>query len=106
MAPSGPPGPAGGAGGPPEGRGGAWRCGPVGLSGPGAPSRYATVNLLPHPRHAAGMDLRMSVLNNVDYLATLVSYKFDFRGPSMSVLSACSSSMSAVHLACQSLQLG
>jgi acyl transferase domain-containing protein/acyl carrier protein len=70
------------------------------------PSSYATVNLLPNPRYPAGMDLRMSVLNNVDYLATLVSYKFDFHGPSMSVLSACSSSLSALQLACQSLQLG
>ena len=70
------------------------------------PSRYATVNLLPHPRYSAGMDFGMSVLNSIDYLATLVSYKFDFRAPSMSVLTACSSSLVAVHLACQSLQVG
>lgn len=70
------------------------------------PSRYATVNLLPHPDFAGGMDVGISVLNNIDYLATLVSYKFDFRGPSMAVLTACSSSLTAVHLACQSLQLG
>lgn len=70
------------------------------------PSRYATVNLPGDPRYAAGLDFGTTVLNNIDYLATLVSYKFDFRGPSMSVLTACSSALAAVHLASQSLQLG
>jgi acyl transferase domain-containing protein/NADP-dependent 3-hydroxy acid dehydrogenase YdfG/acyl carrier protein len=70
------------------------------------PTRYLDVNLLANPKYAGALDMGMSVLNTVDYLATLVSYKFDFRGPSMSVLTACSSSLSAVHLACQSLQLG
>jgi acyl transferase domain-containing protein len=41
--------------------------------------------------------------NDKDYLATRVSYKLNLRGPSFAVLSACSTSLLAVHVACQSL---
>ena len=36
-------------------------------------------------------------------LATRVSYQLDLRGPSINVQTACSTSLVAVHLACQSL---
>ncbi|MEJ2417504.1 MAG: beta-ketoacyl synthase N-terminal-like domain-containing protein, partial [Exilibacterium sp.] len=39
-------------------------------------------------------------------IANRVSYYFNFNGPSMAVDTMCSSSLSAIHLACQSLQLG
>lgn len=42
--------------------------------------------------------------NDKDYLASRVSYKLGLRGPSMVVQSACSSSLLAVSMACQSLQ--
>jgi acyl transferase domain-containing protein len=41
--------------------------------------------------------------NDKDFLSTRVSYKLNLRGPSISVQTACSTSMVAVHLACQSL---
>ncbi|WP_263372825.1 non-ribosomal peptide synthetase/type I polyketide synthase [Granulicella aggregans] len=41
--------------------------------------------------------------NHPDYLATRVSYKFNLKGPSFSVQSACSTSLVAVCQACQSL---
>ena len=41
-----------------------------------------------------------------DYLATRVSYKLNLRGPSFTVQTACSTSLVAVHLACQSLASG
>jgi acyl transferase domain-containing protein/acyl carrier protein len=44
--------------------------------------------------------------NDKDYLSSRVSYKFNLRGPSFAVLSACSTSLVAVHLACQSLLTG
>ena len=41
--------------------------------------------------------------NDKDYLATRVSYKLNLRGPSVGVQTACSTSLVAVSLACQSL---
>ena len=41
-----------------------------------------------------------------DYLATRVSYKLNLKGPSINVQSACSTSLLATHLACQSLLSG
>ncbi|NUR32298.1 MAG: polyketide synthase, partial [Catenulispora sp.] len=69
-------------------------------------NRYGDLHVMENPQYSADADMGIMVLNSVEYLATLVSYKLNFRGPSMSVLTACSSSLTAVHLACQALQLG
>ena len=50
--------------------------------------------------------LNLWTLNNIDYLSTMVSYKFNFHGPSFTMGTACSSSLTAVHLACQSIRIG
>lgn len=44
--------------------------------------------------------------NDKDHLATRVSYKLNLKGPSLSVQTTCSTSLVAVHLACQSLLYG
>jgi acyl transferase domain-containing protein len=44
--------------------------------------------------------------NDKDFLSTRVSYQLDLRGPSLNVQTACSTSLVAVHLACQSLIAG
>jgi acyl transferase domain-containing protein/acyl carrier protein len=41
--------------------------------------------------------------NDLSFLATQVSYRLDLKGPSYAVQTACSTSLVAVHLACQSL---
>ena len=41
--------------------------------------------------------------NSQDFLATRVAYKLDLRGPAVSVQTACSTSLAAVHLACRGL---
>ncbi|HTQ36348.1 MAG TPA: beta-ketoacyl synthase N-terminal-like domain-containing protein [Steroidobacteraceae bacterium] len=44
--------------------------------------------------------------NDPNFIATRASYELNLTGPSMSVQSACSSSLLAVHIACQSLLSG
>lgn len=44
--------------------------------------------------------------NNLDFLATTVSYKLNLNGPSFGIQSACSTSLVAVHSACQTLLNG
>lgn len=65
---------------------------------------YAMVNVFSNPglRQSVGA-LQTSIRNRTDHLATQVSYKFNLRGPSVTVQTACSTSLVAVHLACQSL---
>ena len=48
----------------------------------------------------------MALTGSPASIANRVSYFFDLHGPSLAVDSMCSSSLSAIHLACQSLQRG
>lgn len=50
--------------------------------------------------------LQMAIGNDRDYLATRVSNLLNLTGPSLTVQTACSSSLTAIHLACQSLLAG
>lgn len=50
--------------------------------------------------------LQMAIGNDRDYLATRVSHLLNLTGPSLTVQTACSSSLTVVHLACQSLLTG
>ncbi|HEX6038059.1 type I polyketide synthase, partial [Longimicrobium sp.] len=50
--------------------------------------------------------IRVRVANDKDHLAAGISYRLDLRGPSLAVQTACSTSLVAVHLACQSLLAG
>lgn len=47
-----------------------------------------------------------SLFNNMDLMSTRISFKLDLRGPSINLFSSCSTSLAAVHLACQSLLNG
>ncbi len=48
--------------------------------------------------------LQLTTANDRDYLTTRVSYKLNLTGPSVNLQTACSTSLVAVHTACQSLQ--
>ncbi len=68
---------------------------------------YLLHNLLPHREllEKAGV-LQVMLMNAGDFLTTRVSYKLNLKGPSVLVQTACSTSLVAVHLACQSLLSG
>ena len=69
-------------------------------SGMGASEYYAQV-----PRHVRAVTdgLTLAIGNEKDFVATRVSYKINLKGPSMTVQTACSTSLVTVCLACQSL---
>ncbi|WP_164783988.1 non-ribosomal peptide synthetase/type I polyketide synthase [Mesorhizobium sp. M5C.F.Cr.IN.023.01.1.1] len=48
--------------------------------------------------------LQIRILNGHDFTATRIAYKLNLTGPTVSVQTACSTSLVAVHLACQSLR--
>jgi acyl transferase domain-containing protein len=56
-------------------------------------------------RDAVG-NFQLLLGNEKDYLASRVSYKLNLKGPSVVVQTACSTSLVAVHLACESLLTG
>ena len=79
----------------------------VGVFGSAGVNRYVELNIAGNRdtvRSASGMSV--GVLNNSDYVGTTVSYRFNFRGPSLTLQTACSSSLLATHLAAQSLRAG
>ncbi|GAA4131449.1 beta-ketoacyl synthase N-terminal-like domain-containing protein [Aminobacter aganoensis] len=53
-----------------------------------------------------GMFLLRHTGNDKDFLATRASFAFDLRGPSVNIQTACSTSLVAIHTACQSLLAG
>jgi len=67
-------------------------------------SRYLNEHLMASERHtrSLGGDY-LQMINRKDSAATLLAYKLDLGGPAVSVNTACSTSLLAVHLACSSL---
>ncbi|MET9544856.1 SDR family NAD(P)-dependent oxidoreductase [Streptomyces sp. NPDC006627] len=76
----------------------------ISVYGGAAINTYLQQNVLPRIDQTATSDhFKVMVGNDKDFLATRVSYKLDLRGPSYSVQTACSTSLVAIHLACQGL---
>lgn len=87
--------------------------GAVGVYGTSTTSGYLLHNLMSHydPNRILGQGIsfdmvNLSMQNDKDYLATRVAYQLNLRGPALSVQTACSSALVAVHLACQSILNG
>ena len=66
-------------------------------------STYLLNNLALHPELLKSHNLPIALGNDKDSIATRVSYKLNLKGPSVSVGTACSTSLVAVHLACRGL---
>ncbi len=67
-----------------------------------APATYT--RSFPPPADVDPLEVQLG--NDVDFAAARISYKLGLDGPSVGVSTACSSGLTAVHLACQSLMDG
>lgn len=69
---------------------------------------YFYFNICSNPDLVAstGMFLLRHTGNDKDFLSTRVSHIFDLKGPSVNIQTACSTSLVAVHYACQALLSG
>ncbi len=81
--------------------------GTVGVFAGCGPASYLIFNLVPHPELMAPENL-LSLMNgnDKDSLATRVAYKLNLKGPAFTIQTACSTSLVAVHVACQNLLSG
>jgi acyl transferase domain-containing protein/NADPH:quinone reductase-like Zn-dependent oxidoreductase/NAD(P)-dependent dehydrogenase (short-subunit alcohol dehydrogenase family)/SAM-dependent methyltransferase/acyl carrier protein len=67
-------------------------------------SHYWMRNLAPNSELLSSTSgLQLLAANAKDYVATRISYKLNLTGPSLTVSTACSTSLVAVHLACTAL---
>lgn len=88
--------------------------GAIGVYAGSGLNSYYINNIIPqyqeemHHKNILGsmMSLKLMFGNDKDYLSTLVSYKLNLRGPSINVQTACSTSLVAIHLACQGILSG
>ena len=70
-------------------------------------SDYLVYNIHSNPELVRSLEkLEIELGNDVHYLATRTSYKLNLRGPSFTVQTACSTSLVAVNMACDSLLSG
>jgi len=79
--------------------------GSIGVYAGSGMNSYMIYNLLTNQAlvESAGLFLIRQTGNDKDVLATRVSYELNLHGPSINVQTACSTSLVATHLACQSL---
>ena len=71
----------------------------------GASTTSYVLNIYSDPSVAASAGgMQIEIGNDKDYLATRISFKLNLTGPSITIQTGCSTSLVAVHLACQALR--
>jgi acyl transferase domain-containing protein len=82
--------------------------GAIGVFGGCGTNSYFMFNLLTNEQlvRDVGLFLLRHTGNDKDFLTTRASHVFDLQGPSVGIQTACSTSLVAVHVACQSLLAG
>jgi amino acid adenylation domain-containing protein len=76
---------------------------PVGVFAGTGTNRYGVhLEAIPDLVGAVGQ-FRITLANEKDHVSAGIAYRLDLRGPAMAVQTACSTSLVAVHVACQSL---
>ncbi|ALF53427.1 beta-ketoacyl synthase [Nostoc piscinale CENA21] len=79
----------------------------IGVYGGVGMNRYFLNNIYSHHQLLGTFDpVQLGISNDKDFLPTRVAYKLDLTGPAVNVQTACSTSLVAVHVACQSLLNG
>jgi len=79
---------------------------PVGVFAGIRTSSYAALFSEEEKRTGTASGFQILIGNDKDYLTSRVSYKLNLRGPSVTVQTACSTSLVAVHMACESIRSG
>ena len=81
--------------------------GQVGVYAGTGMNRYAQLNLSGQSRyHGPVGEFQKMIGNDKDFLSSRVAYKLDLHGPAITVQTACSTSLVAIHLACEALRNG
>ncbi|KQV51925.1 non-ribosomal peptide synthetase/type I polyketide synthase [Massilia sp. Root335] len=80
-------------------------AGRIGVVGGTGRASYMLHFLDTNPASAAEL-FQTTILNDKDFLSTRLAHKLDLRGPALTVQTACSTSLVAVHVACEQLLQG
>ncbi|WP_323834360.1 non-ribosomal peptide synthetase/type I polyketide synthase [Photorhabdus africana] len=78
----------------------------VGVFGSSGFNYYLLENVMPNKDRMHLDPGQWQIGNDKDFIATRAAYKLNLSGPAVSIGTACSSSLTAIHFACESLRRG